>query len=698
MNENNKLSNQILNIFAPTFIAENSGEPAKPAEEIQDDTIRVGNLKYGTDAERRASAKAITEYKRARKKTIEEKKTVRKQGEPNGRDTAILKEELNGTDFGQAGTELPTEVDYWDFGVGRIYREFGEDVEINITEQGTFGRLDILEAKPFKIKGLNIPKDVKRFTTSTRINRRLIKCLVTDTGESKTDSKFWTSGFSGVGNASALSKFARIAPLDKGNVTIEKSTSLRGNSAAKIVPMLEWFPEQLLELDPKELLSIFENAEANTLMLHIGKMAAGAPVCIQNGEKRGSRLVENVVADNYTGDQHNFLDFKYRVGVVSHGEAEVGKSTLWETFVLPAFEKIGYTKSLMALSNNQFNKHGALSDIWFNGDLTSESSVNLQKDSVIKSCISNEWFPLEGKGVDAVDARARATVLVVANHVRFPKIKDLDDGIISRLHFLETKTKNQLRFGKENATDTWTVWNKLRDKYQVSTEVLALYLIRKSLNYFLESIGYTWNENLQAFEKDESANKLNKILAENRKNYKFKTPQLMTDVLTCASVKAQTLSEASGKILPFEYEEGFYLNHLVHLAETAVKIHKKIIECQTDPDCAHRLKFYLDIQQWLFPEKFYLMHDWEKFAERVRYDYNNKSNQSLDEHWKANIKSLVTTKGHELPEFRAHYDQGYTKAKSEKQAYAEQIQELIEKHGASQVTAAVLAVDFIELI
>jgi len=97
-------------------------------------------------------------------------------------------------------------------------------------------------------------------------------------------------------------------------------------SSTRFVPPAEWFPAQVRQVSPLELLNLLPEAEAKTVLLTLGRACVGA-----NGEKLGETLEEV---------KHTFRTFPF---VIS--DPGMGKSTLFGNYILGAMKQLGFSVS-----------------------------------------------------------------------------------------------------------------------------------------------------------------------------------------------------------------------------------------------------------------------------------------------------------------------------------------------------------------
>lgn len=282
-----------------------------------------------------------------------------------------------------------------------------------------------------------------------------------------------------------------------------RKVTLNGTSGAfKIVPKAEWFPEAIQQVNARKLLTLFPDAEARQLMLILGRAMAGA--------------TETETAEGML--YHTTRSY----GLIVGHTAGMGKSTLLN-YISNAVAKLGYNVSTVATNDTRFGwGEVACSDLAILDDLTDDIQRRLLHDAKVKTIVSNGWMKVEEKGVNAVSVKA-STVFLWATNVHNPShYIGMDEGSISRLNQLDTYAPHELQTAYPDIEDARILpyWKKLAEDTGTSTDVLAMWLLRQSLDYFLTSCGYYFDEDGQ-LAKDDSADYLEEVIKTNRKDFRI---------------------------------------------------------------------------------------------------------------------------------------------------------------------------------
>jgi len=691
-----KRKNNPSNYFEPDFVAQRENyTPSSPeyvasvTQELQHKGKKTSQDYLSSDSERKKDAE------HARKKNGDRKDDSKKGLNPSSI-------EFNNDDANRGETDLFCE------GYKYLKAVYGDDIRITATPDAVHGLVDIALLKPLKYgldaqehHGLKIPYNTNSYQSVTRVDFELyshLKALYKDT------FKFWGSMYTG--HQGALSRYLKIAPLEV--VKLNKTVSYQGNPAHKVVPKLEWFDERIQQIDPLSLLTtIMRPAEAKATMLHIGRIAAGAPVDRESLAENGNPGCDTAESMGCTvnhkyGNQVNYIDYHYRMLYVLTGEPEVGKSTLW-SYINTAFTSCGYTRAIFPQSFNQFNWQGATKDILFCEDMSKDSTSKMQigvAASTLKSVVSGGDISIEPKGVDAFSARAKAAVVFLANNIEFPKRNQMDDGIENRIHYLQCKPKSVMQ--SEGVKNLGSAWEKICNDMNTTPKVLTLYLIRKSLDQFLELNGYTW------VDADEYATggyydyypenkKLKEYSDEIRKDYSFKPPTDLIKELTTACRKATLMSTIGGQQLPDEYDLGFNIFHLEHLSRTLVNL-KKAIQTFKNGNETGKAEKLEKIYDFLAPSGI-LNKTWEKFGIIMQVAIGASGNKTLEDLWTANIENLTTVDGDTAPKVRKWYAEAYKKAKDAEEGYRYELQQFAESIDLDlNICAAIVSTEFRNLI
>lgn len=547
-------------------------------------------------------------------------------------------------------------------------------VQLVNTGNSDFGGLHFgIPVKPKRIKGINYPEDFYYIEDYKYIHEAINTALVTL--RDKETRLFWLSLFT-EGYTSKISKAAKKIDW----IQRAKSISIDGNSAFKYIPKAEWFDEGLRSISSDKLLAILPEAERDTFLLHLGRIAIG----VGEGLKREREILELPV------------EYKYRAAIMLFGEPGLGKSTLVNN-IIKGLIKVGYDFGLVSPAFNQFSWNKVMEDLAFIDDLNGETIKKLFKSDHIKSSISGNPVPTERKGVDAVDTFPRAAFIMCANEVTIPS--DIDKGVLDRFHFLQTRSNAQMSVisaleNTDMTTDAY--WNKVCRDLNVDIEALSLCLIERGVSMLLEEIGVSQTETGK-WEQDTTKNTLWARLSDNRKSYTFQPPRYIVEVLTGTARKCFVLNKLCQEITGItqennpEYDLSFNAFTVLHIAKTIEclegmkSVYRKGIKGAKTAEEAEKIsqgvKLLEAVTTWLdIPD--IGLSTWAQFIEF----WNNKisstekiklgQEKTFEGIWKQAISLVTLIDGSSVVADRPKYAQSFTQNKANSPGYRLQLEEL----------------------
>jgi hypothetical protein len=243
----------------------------------------------------------------------------------------------------------------------------------------------------------------------------------------------------------------------------------------KVLPTLDCFPEELRQIDPLSLLTIFPEAEAKQLMLILGKSVVGS---------RGSRVAEGRI-------EHTFRSY----GIIVGTDAGLGKSSLLN-YITACMGKLGYS---VVQAPQEMTRFGwgpiAQSDLATVDDLTTDTQKNLITNVFIKTLTSNGGIRVEEKGIAGWDTESKTTLLGCSNGYNPADFIAMDSGSISRLNLMLTYNRAELtsKYGDDNGVEIDKYWSALANRLSIDISCITAYLLRKCADYFLDVTGYSWD-------------------------------------------------------------------------------------------------------------------------------------------------------------------------------------------------------------
>ena len=569
--------------------------------------------------------------------------------------------------------------------------------QIAITQQNHWGGLEFgMRADILPIPGMqHIPETAARFknihVTSQQVVR-VINMMPDDVRE------FWMDLLCGLDSyKTRISKFAiPLAPRDNQNslVVSQKSISIDGALAWKSIPPMEWFDKEIREINVlKDLLAIFPEAEANSLLLHLGRIALGAP----------SNPLEKTPLIEFDPK------FAYRTLGIINGEPGVGKSSLWQFFI-SGFQKCGYEVKAFQSTINQFGWDKVRADLLIADDTSAKSLTDMLNSGNFKSAITGGVeMENQRKGVDGTPIISRCAVVVMANEV---KINKIDPGMLDRCHIWNTLDKdmvlhNYMQEGENQETHnsrlTRQRWSYLAEKYDTSTDVLALYCIRCGLNMLLEKIGYskqddgTWVQS-QEF-KFRHTSPLESQFNENRSKYTFRFPPNVKKLMVECARKCITLNDAVGDLTGhskhYEYDEGFnvfqlhlvaemvhHLTEMIKLTDTAIHKHRND-EVMRQREQEYK-NFYHALLMWILPKESFQVSTLRQFqiAFNKQYSYipnadGGDFDQPQEEMWNKYINYFVTAQGYAADKERLYYAEIFHSTKQRSHVFERELENIL---------------------
>lgn len=323
------------------------------------------------------------------------------------------------------------------------------------------------------------------------------------------------------------SNVARIAIASVNDVSPRQSTYTGRSGFHKFVPPVSWFPKKVQDLDCSQLLTLLPPVERDQFMLILGRVVAGA---------KGTVVAEGIL-------EHTARSYAIVVGI----EPGLGKSTMIG-YIETALAKLGYITSQL---NADFNKFGwgsiATADLATIDDLTDSTQLKMIQDPRVKSIVSNNFLKTEEKGIAAVDVRATSVIIGLTNSSNYAHYLGTDPGCLSRLNQLDTYTSYELRQVYPGIPDARIkpFWEATAARLGVTTELLAVRLLRHCLDLFLEVTGHSFDPTGHLV-KDLDTDRLEDRMKANRTKFRINVSlKHAEEIPTVAShLAALTIAEA----------------------------------------------------------------------------------------------------------------------------------------------------------
>lgn len=354
--------------------------------------------------------------------------------------------------------------------------------------------------KPEKIKGVNHPEDfrVKKLVTDTsKFHRAKLEFaeLAKDQGrEDVTD--FWGEVF----YPTLTLKERRVTPYVtrhlklqamkyRENINFEHkvehtfdpdgSIGDRVTEAKSYIPDREWFDPKVRELRIEDIITIFPDAERDTLALMLGRMGVGRSKTIPVGFKEP-------------------IQHTYRMaGVIVGRDAGLGKSTFFNG-LSTAMARVGLkTETFRGLAERFGLKRVLESTMAYKDDLVADSLKTLLKSETTKTIISGGALPTEKKFKETEEVIPNCVMIANTNTWDNNLAYDLDPGIIDRIKLLSTRRVREVKKAGKYIPAVDEVTDDLRphyhipwlaEKLDVSVDTIYLWLMRLCTDYFWEVI------------------------------------------------------------------------------------------------------------------------------------------------------------------------------------------------------------------
>ena len=252
-----------------------------------------------------------------------------------------------------------------------------------------------------------------------------------------------------------------------------------GQVPESYLPEKDWFKPELNEIQIKDILTIFPEAEAEVLAIAIGRAVVGPA---------GVKHLESDEEIMHT----------YRTFPVMYGEDPgQGKSDLFIHYVIPALKYAGYRYGEV---KTFYEKHGlgdiAEADLAYKDDMThKELMANLQ-GTYTKTLISGGGILVENKYIKSYVAYAGCALFANINEFDIGElVEKVDEGVINRLAILKTKSNIELKqwvgTGASKGSKSPFIMNHLHylcDKYDIEPLVLGLWFLRLCADKFMTLI------------------------------------------------------------------------------------------------------------------------------------------------------------------------------------------------------------------
>lgn len=348
-----------------------------------------------------------------------------------------------------------------------------EQIEAVPAVGGSWCGWTLLKPEVVKVEGLEKPFYVnKELHPATDVDR--VRAAVVQVPQQKDPTvNVWATTFIEqlLTNQEGETTLAKMNRPQVGHAEQRATHSWNGSQNGlvgdKVVPQRDWFPPSVRSLKLEELLGFFPVNEARAFGLFLGRVLAGS---------RTDKTVEGIEIEHF-----------YRQLTVVSGPPGIGKSYFWSV-IEEALSILGYCTDPWDIQNPKFGLIPTVSsDVAVQGDVRDLDHVLAFPR--LKHMITGGTDKLESKGISHRVVTLRAAFLCFTNVV---DLKEMEPGILDRLTILHTKNTHELR---QSGTRPRELWQALAKASGVSTQVLALWLLRLSFELFLDQCGYVLDSN-----------------------------------------------------------------------------------------------------------------------------------------------------------------------------------------------------------
>lgn len=249
----------------------------------------------------------------------------------------------------------------------------------------------------------------------------------------------------------------------------------------KVVPAADWFPNELKQLLPEHIVTIFQPTELKVFMLLIGRALVGPD------------------GNSPCGYPDYTIEHTARIAGILKGTPGSGKSTIL-SLIAKAMETYGYSAKPFRSLDDRFGMGEiADADLAYRDDSSMSDLEAITKSSTFKSYVTGGKICAEKKNKDASYVSAKGVVLLAANNWNPTQAYNTDDGNRSRLRLIET-LEPSVRDKKLKGLDPSHPWygltsldpaavvEHLCQRYKVDAAVVMGWFFRCCADYFYQSI------------------------------------------------------------------------------------------------------------------------------------------------------------------------------------------------------------------
>lgn len=236
------------------------------------------------------------------------------------------------------------------------------------------------------------------------------------------------------------------------------------------VPEAEWFSEAVRALAPEDIVTLLPPADLKLFMLSLGRVCTGASGTVWVGNK-----------------EPWIHTFRQALAIV--GSPGVGKTTFMD-MVTDTLKTLGYRVSFFQSLNAQFGLDRILrSDLATQDDLDDKVFKGLLSSGIAKSIVTGGGLQTERKFQEARDSNSYTALIALANDFNAHWSWGMDSGALARWKILKTFTSDDLQgSGDEEDRRPFKHIPRLAEKVGTTTEGLIMWLLRMSVDYFVDLV------------------------------------------------------------------------------------------------------------------------------------------------------------------------------------------------------------------
>lgn len=402
--------------------------------------------------------------------------------------------------------------------------------------------------------------------------------------------------------------------LGQGQPSLKRSLSGQ-RDVYKYVPPRDWFPEEVQKLTANDLLGgMLPEAEQRIFQLCLGRVLLGRP-----GTKTTEGIVPNIPFATYC----TLVGFK-------GGE---GKSTLLDGYLKPTFEMLGFSVGLINPEANRFGRQWVVSDIAISEDINNQGHERLLvNDPIVKSVVSGaSQVVLEEKGIQERPVTPVSLPFYCANNFDNTWLLKADAGMLRRYNALRCYSEQQLRTLYGAGWKSYRPrerWQLLSQELGITVYTLAAWLLRLSLDYFVEVSGVEMEKGVMRWDwrncrlEDELAELRSRLAIDTSMSH---TEDMMDSIELATVLAIKTVDERYRKKLLDQMDEIPLMTKALH---TCIDIWRHSEEM---PESLERL-----VMSQVCPTA---RVSWDSQTDRLMNDISVAENQSIV--WKRIIAALT---------------------------------------------------------